>query len=620
MKHGVGVSTSHWNMGFEGNGRNSDEGPSNSRKVYKGKQSMTRRISSDRDTSQEPEELWVEENRKMNLDNSTIYIPSDPRISQVVVRFTEDTRQIQHPLTEEPCQQQNQKTPATAMYRPGTSSSTIGKDPTGTTYTLNFSSSGDSLSEMIFKSTHGASSATSSKLTFAPMSIAQTIAAGEASENGKDHIRVKEDTPNPARVRATATKASLTLSSDSSSSESSTMSTSSTAEIDGLEQIAALNVRPAPPSDRAFVQGTEGTVVGLAMIPATPSETTFKDQSYGRPEQSEGEEPTSGMSSDIASKQSARAESSKLDSAPGHSRAIVHDRIDTLDNFQPRMQPNSSDSSPSLSSLSSSSSKQGDSHGMTRCCDYASIRSVFSSVAGSRQSLISSPTSPAAILPTSVRTSPELVPSGTPISFPSPPPTIPIASTAASVRPKLGFASLPLQYWRTRIGQSSSHQVPESTVTPTSSFAQSLASTFTKKKKIQIPTIVLHPDEENGEPPRVLTQKDIDYLTTMPPTPLRPLIQSWDDISEEGEYNYEFNEGYPYDNYHDLHHPHYHYNQEYYDHLIRDSYGSELPSDHSGYLNEEICDIGEHGSQDPFVLDVPIDLDINTQELDNVSQ
>ncbi|KAG0248395.1 hypothetical protein BG011_000128 [Mortierella polycephala] len=470
---------------------------------------------------------------------------------------------------------------------------------------------------MIFKSKHGASSATTSKLPFVPMSIAQTIAAGAASGNGKDHIRVKDDTPNPARIRATATKASLTLSSDSSSSELSTTSTSSTAEIDGLEHVAALDTRPA---HREFVQGTEGIVVGLAMIPTSPPKTTFKNQSYEHCEQSDGEELTPRMSSDIALKQSIIAKSSKLGSVPGHSRAIVHDHMDDQDNVQPRMQPNSSDSSPSLSSLSSSSSKskQEDSHGMSRHCDHASIRSVFSSVAGSRQSLISSPTSHAAISPTSVRTSPEPATPSASVSFPSPPSAIPTASTTASARPKSGFASLPLQYWRNRVNQSPPHQIPESTATPTSSFAQNLTSTFTKKKKAQIPTIVLHPDEEDGELPRVLTQKDIDYLTTMPPAPLRPLTQPWDDIPEEGEYNYGFNEDYAYDDYHDPHHPHHRYSQEYYDRPVRDSHGSKLPSDQSGYLNEEIRDIGEHGSQGPFALDVPINLDVDTQELDNV--
>ncbi|KAF9279968.1 hypothetical protein BGZ68_007578, partial [Mortierella alpina] len=47
-------------------------------------------------------------------------------------------------------------------------------------------------------------------------------------------------------------------------------------------------------------------------------------------------------------------------------------------------------------------------------------------------------------------------------------------------------------------------------------------------------------DDEDGEPARVLSDLEIEYLSTMPPTPLRLLVQPWDE-NEEDEY---------YDDYH----------------------------------------------------------------------
>ncbi|KAF9933379.1 hypothetical protein BGZ67_004330 [Mortierella alpina] len=134
-----------------------------------------------------------------------------------------------------------------------------------------------------------------------------------------------------------------------------------------------------------------------------------------------------------------------------------------------------------------------------------------------------------------------------------------------------------VSYWRNRASQSSSSHgndnIPgTSTYTSTSTSASSsftqnyITSPFSKKKKLTIPTIVLHPDEEDGEPPRVLSQKDIDYLSTMPPPPLRFLVQPWDDPmdDEEDEYGEEgaYNEQYDDDDDYSRHRPYRPYDEE----------------------------------------------------------
>jgi hypothetical protein len=105
-----------------------------------------------------------------------------------------------------------------------------------------------------------------------------------------------------------------------------------------------------------------------------------------------------------------------------------------------------------------------------------------------------------------------------------------------------------------------------------SSFTQNyITNAFSKKKKLQIPTIVIHADDEDGEPPRILSQQDIDYLTTMPPVPLRPLVQPWDDIEEEGDEEL-YDDGYDgYDDYDDYPHPHHqpHYHESHLEQLYQ---------------------------------------------------
>ncbi|KAF8922979.1 hypothetical protein BGZ58_003509 [Dissophora ornata] len=157
-----------------------------------------------------------------------------------------------------------------------------------------------------------------------------------------------------------------------------------------------------------------------------------------------------------------------------------------------------------------------------------------------------------------------------------------------------------------------SHKAKPS-VSSTPSFSPNyIASTFSKKKKPIIPTIVIHPDEDDGGPPRALSQKDIECLSNMPPPPLRPLVQPWDDILEEDEYDDEMiNEGRGHDDYHHQHHDSDNRRRSYdYDLESDEDYEVELDRMEGIDRNDIRAE-----SFDPNALDVSIDLDVDLREL-----
>jgi len=127
-----------------------------------------------------------------------------------------------------------------------------------------------------------------------------------------------------------------------------------------------------------------------------------------------------------------------------------------------------------------------------------------------------------------------------------------------------------------------------------------------------IPTIVIHPDEKDGEPPRVLSQKDIDHLSTMPPRPLRRLIQPLDTIPEEDEYEDEYGP--------DDYHPH---QRESYHDLIEGQRRIEgedegVEEDENTDLEELACtEMNDRRNRvvDPYAFDVPIGFEIDLQDL-----
>ncbi|KAF9354730.1 hypothetical protein BGX34_010843, partial [Mortierella sp. NVP85] len=126
-----------------------------------------------------------------------------------------------------------------------------------------------------------------------------------------------------------------------------------------------------------------------------------------------------------------------------------------------------------------------------------------------------------------------------------------------------------------------------------------------------IPTIVLHPDEDDNEPVRVLTDMDIEYLSTMPPVPLRPLVPSWDD-EEEGEYyDDDFNDGYDYDEYDQR--------LDYANDVFDQDGRFNLEHDDTRFLQDEEMALPKgpalEGEFDPYALDVPINIAIDLQAL-----
>lgn len=156
----------------------------------------------------------------------------------------------------------------------------------------------------------------------------------------------------------------------------------------------------------------------------------------------------------------------------------------------------------------------------------------------------------------------------------------------------------------------------------------------------------------------MLSQKDIEYLSTMPPAPLRLLIQPWEEEYTEdgGEYDDGVNEGYDYD---ESFHPHhstgmqetnvgYHQqglvldsvqeeeNEEEYADPMYEEDGElaevdrydDLELDHiHPHHNRRRNAFGGHGGStadsvdcDPYALDVPIDLDVDLQSLHQIHQ
>ncbi|KAG0075914.1 hypothetical protein BGZ93_011188 [Podila epicladia] len=470
---------------------------------------------------------------------------------------------------------------------------------------------------MIFKSskigqTHFASMASTISTSKRELDRELVQLEDEPLKRNRSHANEKDEgrIQNFARIRATETKASLTLSSDSSSGMSAASNSSSTFDGEEVEESQQSGLL-------GKAESQEGIVVGLAMVAPETGQTVFSKEKAGRNTRREYHNSLPDSKSRPILKQfsyqtipSRRSSYEHTFHAPGslmdlhvhdledqgiHPHDSIHQsNSDIPDDSQPAMQPNSSDSSHSLSSISTKStrSKKGDddhaphNYAQPSAPVIPSTTTIFTATATVMTSAVSSPT-------------------------PSP-------------RPKPSLASLPLRYWRDRnsgpsssVAASIAHGADSST---SSSFAQSyLTSTFSKKKKLQIPTIVIHPDEEDGEPPRVLTQKDIEYLSTMPPAPLRPLVQPWDDFLDEDDPDHMINEGYDYD---DLQQPVYHRDRE---------MGGIEEEDEEEYDDEEYGDDKEHEEAtddlhhdvfgapgfDPYALDVPIDLEIDLPGLEH---
>ncbi|KAF9090166.1 hypothetical protein BGX27_002324 [Mortierella sp. AM989] len=622
-------------------------------KMYKGNDSFVQRPSNNVEAPHAPERAWIGMERRSSSDSNAIYFANDSRISQVVVTFRDEAKdnydhhtpaQIQyrstsipHPskspeaklLNNQPVQEVTTIYTAGSDYNPSTEEGPSSGDKFKNkkdVFMLKFSPSGESLSDMIFKASEDKSQ--SPKSTY--MNSARlSDQAGMDPESLSSQYRPKHDIPNPARIRATTTKTSLTLSSDSSSSEFSAVSNASSSECENMEQEEeTVNNISKANSEESVAQ--EIAIAGLAMISTASLNVTSSDEIKAQTNSIdtqllEGAQVTSqGYAIELSDVAKSAVNTIIGEHSPEDLSA--HTRYGCAEEpneFPPQTQPNSSNSSPSLSSLSSSSSssrsRREDNSEVTARHSHSRGKPIlpgeFEDITVSEGQAMTplEPFSSPPVMSSSPRT--ELIsilpPSPTSAQFPIPATRtmIPTTNTASYIpvsRSKSSIVSSPLQYWRNR---SASHGT-ESSGPPTSPFHQSyITSTFSKKKKPIIPTIVLHPDEDDGEPPRVLSQKDIDYLSTMPPAPLRLLVQPWDGSAEDDEYDDRVvNEGYDYDEYH---HPHH---REHFDHDIEGEEFSDVDMDERGGFNE--YGLEGSGEFDPYALDAPIDLDANMRELD----
>ncbi|KAG0295263.1 hypothetical protein BGZ98_001448 [Dissophora globulifera] len=517
-------------------------------------------------------------------------------------------------------------------------------------YVLNFLTSGESLSDMIFKPLQDdAQPVPPSKPHPPPLS--PSLSCGiVAQDTLSSEYRGRDDVPNPARVRGTDTKTSLTLSSDSSSSEAWASSVASNSDGEESEQDRAETPKTAtsteskPRSGSAVALVQETVVSGLAMVSVTPLRIVTKEN-VDHSDNSSAENSESLVKSTRATMDpkcngsDEQVKHSPLQRIPGLMK--VHNELDHPSTFTPyngadepiesppQMQPNSSDSSPSISSLSSAASRREDrcevssrrDYGYTKVIvqdDFERIRTSEATSTGpsaySSQAITA--ISPSALVLASTSTSVTQPPSLPSLQLTATSSTTGSSATATPSTPvsvsrsKSSIIS-PIQYWRSR-QSSSSHGVNSSSSSP-SSFSQNYITNTFKKKKPIIPTIVIHPDEEGGEPPRVLSQKDIEYLSMMTPAPLRPLIQPWDDISEEDEYDEELkNEGHVYDD----RHPHQYNHPQH----CRGEYGTILEEDEENSGDFEIHRMegidrndGLGEDYDTYALDVPVDLDVELE-------
>ncbi|KAG0014319.1 hypothetical protein BGZ81_000529 [Podila clonocystis] len=176
------------------------------------------------------------------------------------------------------------------------------------------------------------------------------------------------------------------------------------------------------------------------------------------------------------------------------------------------------------------------------------------------------------------------------------PPSSPVVSPVSASRSKSGV----LKYWKKNRSSDSSVSSEESSISQ-GYFANAFSNKKSKAKPAMIvPSIVLHPDEEDGEPPRVLSQKDIEYLSTAPPVPLRPLIQPWDEPEESHD---GYGDGYDYDYDYDSYH--------------QEEEVEEEESEESQEGDEGRHQLVEGEYDDPYALDVPINLEIDLQGLEH---
>lgn len=518
---------------------------------------------------QEPEKSWATGERRSSQDSNIIIFPKDKRISQVVLTFRDDISKDSDATLED-------------LTKPAPAVTNGGVIEARTVFITNhhyglgdmlFDQPGESLSDMIFKAVQPLSMDLNHKETFK---------AGYTKEIATRVSHDSEQTDSDTRAE-----------SPTFSPKSPTLSATTT-----LDEFRV--------TEKYGEQ--EGVVTDLALAPASDSGVNLSselgDDPYSQPGQISYEErisPQQGTSSTVSPLKYPNhvptvSERQSSLTQPTHYLPYSADESN-LNHYDhhgqfvsPAMQPNTPDAHP-----------------------YSGDNS----------------TSPAS--------DPSYVQSST---HPTPP-----------LRPKPSIASIPLQYWRNRNNSNNNYNHseesdPSSPPSSNPSVPFSLVNTFSKKKRLPptlptadslpqpppliIPTIVLHPDEEDGEPARVLSEMDIEYLSTMPPAPLRPLIPSWEEGEEDEYYDQDINEGYDYDDYHQGYEQGYGEEGE-----GEEEIGEIMDEDEdmnvgmnmsSGSVKEVISNgvvgrleqpgVNPEVEYDPYALDVPIHLEIDLQGLE----
>jgi hypothetical protein len=519
---------------------------------------------------QDPEKTWITGERRSSQDSNIFVFPKDKRISQVVLTFRDDiSKEFDATLT--------------SLTKPSPAVTNGGVLEARTVFITNhyglgnmsFDRPGESLSDMIFKAVQPLTMDVTPKVA---------IKSGHTKETAARVSHDSEQTDSDTRAE-----------SPTFSPKSPTLSATTTLDEFGVSEQEDAEMELALPS-------TSDSGVNLS--------SELRDDPYAQPSQILYEEwisrqhGTNSAAIPLKYPNHVPAVPERRSSLGQSTQHSPYSRDDNdIDHYEhhnqfvsPSTQPNTSYAHPyseDYSTSTTSSTTSGPSHVQT-------------------------------------------------ITHPTPPP-----------RPKPSLASIPLQYWRNRnnnnsnnSGQSDESGPSSPPFSSNSSVPFSLASTFSKKKRqpptlptvdslpqpppLIIPTIVLHPDEEDGEPARVLSEMDIEYLSTMPPAPLRPLIPSWEEGEEDEYYDQDINEGYDYDDYHQG------YEQGYDEEAEGEEECGEIMDDDEDVdagmdINREggkevVCSgivgrleqpgVNPEVEYDPYALDVPIHLEIDLQGLE----
>ncbi|KAG0347114.1 hypothetical protein BG004_000052 [Podila humilis] len=554
-----------------------------------------------------------------DVEGQTIFIPNDRRISQVVVTFRSDLDSI-HMNTFRDSTEIKAPEPAHASPPHRSSAGAVyitnhNYGPTDSTYThIPFSLPGESLSDMIFSAAQSETLMTHNRvLTPVRNQEADKSHYQEERNNGHPQTARQQHTPvqekekprlSESSVRTASSVASTTITKKSiANSHSNTDVDSSTTTLDdGFDAHQKQQQQEQEQPETPMVLSKE-QVQQLEKIQQLRHHHQLQHQSTWQLLMEQDMKQGMVQQQQHQHQQQQEVQSITFPIVPTRRSSFNHQHYEKQDMEQnkvpfslpPLSQTNASDPSHELFSISTADNNSRNTAG-----------------------------------------------SSTPPSIdPSDSCTAATGMASHTVRTRSGISSL--KYWKKNRCSDSSVSSADSNSGAQHYFANTFSSKKTKSKKnaIQIPCIVLHPDEEDGEPPRLLTQKDIEYLSTAPPAPLR-LIEPWDE-EEEGRdgqgYEDDYGDGYDYEyDYESYHQQGGQADDEEYGELevgqleeeeaeademtLNGPYHSKQQEQqdkqqHYPHFQHDSQKLVEHGYEDPYALDVPINLEIDLQGLEH---